>query len=306
MGRRGVRLAALAAGTFALGGIAACSPDGGAEVEATGAGEATSPALGDEVAWNHDPASENGPDRWGELDPSWAACGDGSSQSPIALEGAEPADLPPLVMDYESVPLVVENTGHTVEVPQPAEGGGTLQVGSDTYTLLQWHVHAPSEHVLDEQRFDMEIHLVHGDADGGTAVVALLADGTPADGAGDDPTASATGLTLRTLLDNAPEEADEETDTGLEASVGDLLPFAAGEDGTAQTRNYLTYDGSLTTPPCTEGVRWFVLTPELAVSDASVEVLHDLIAEFPGYAGFPDNDRPLQPTNEREIRQPTD
>jgi carbonic anhydrase len=245
-------------------------------------------------AWSHNPALPNGPARWATLSPDWAACGGKGDQSPIAINGARPALLPAVRVDYPRTPLVVENTGHVVEVPQPA---GLLRVGTATYRLVQWHVHAPSEHVVRGHRYDLEIHLVHQDDRGATLVLAVLA------GIARPARAGAADLLRRTLR-AAPEEAGEETDTGTEASAVALLPSDVrrlGPTGAVVSR-YLTYEGSLTTPPCTTGVRWVVLPTPVRVDAGTVGRMHALVAGFPGYGGYPDNNRPLQPLGSRTVR----
>lgn len=253
--------------------------------------------------WTHNPALPDGPSRWATLTPDWVACGEGG-QSPIVINGGRRAALPPLVLDYPRVPLVVENTGHVIEVPQPADAVGTLRFGGTTYRLTQWHVHAPAEHVVNGRRADLEVHLVHQDARGGTAVLALFADVVPpardARGSRGIPAA----LLARTL-GAAPEKAGEETHTGTTATAEALLPPGVRRSGVrrAVVSSYLTYAGSLTTPPCSTGVRWFVVPTPVRVGAGTVARLHALVARFPGYDGYPDNNRPVQPLGDRVVQR---
>src|SRR5512144_1614627 len=263
VGRGSVR-ARLAAGSIGL-----------VLVAAPAAAPATSIAAVETASWNHDPASSTGPTHWGTLNPAWSVCASAEGQSPIAVKATRSENLPALRVDYARTPVVVENTGHVVEVPQPANGGGTLLVGDHRYRLVQWHVHAPSEHVIHGHR-DLEIHLVHQDQQGQAAVLAVFADVvSPPEAAPRTPAANL----LRTTLQAAPSTAGKETDVGQKAS--------AAVD--------LTYTGSLTTPPCTGGVRWFLLPRSIGVDRASVRRLHALVASFPGYHGYPDNNRLVQP-----------
>ena len=247
------------------------------------------------AAWSHNPALPTGPAHWGALDPEWTQCASREGQSPVAIAATRKARLPVLRVDYARTPLVVENTGHVVEVPQPAADGGTLTVGADSYQLTQWHVHAPSEHVLNGHRADLEIHLVHADAQGHTAVLAVFADVTPS------RRPSAASKLLSTVVRAAPETADEETD--LERDVSAAVLLGAGPDGRRILTRYVTYTGSLTTPPCTGGVRWLVVPRTIRIDQRSVRHLHALIASFPGYHGYPNDNRPLQPLGSRTVER---
>jgi Carbonic anhydrase len=108
------------------------------------------------TAWNHDPGSAIGPPHWGTLDPAFAQCETGTSQSPVDISGAGQGGGPSLQFRYPDNELVVENTGHVIEVPLPADNGNTLKIGNSVYTLTQYHFHAPSEHTLNGRRYDLE------------------------------------------------------------------------------------------------------------------------------------------------------
>jgi carbonic anhydrase len=249
-------------------------------------GSGPTPSAPVEPAWNHDPDDASlGPTAWGSIDQSFEACRTGTSQSPVDIAGTVEADLPPLSFDYEATPLVVENTGHTVEVPMPEGSEQTLTVGEGEYRLDQYHFHAPSEHTLDGESFDAEAHLVHENDDGEIAVVGVsLEVGAP------------TSELFDAVLTNAPQEAAEKVEAGGDRSPIELLPGG-------QVTRYYSYPGSLTTPGCDEGVRWFVLEDALGVSATAVERLHELIAGLPGYDGYENNNRPTQPLNDRVIQR---
>lgn len=289
VGRASVR-ARLAAGSIGL-----------VLVAAPAAAPVTSTAAAETASWNHDPRSSMGPPHWGALNPAWRECANAEGQSPIAITATHREHLPALRVDYSRTPLVVENTGHVVEVPQPANGGGTLRVGDHRFRLVQWHVHAPSEHIIHGHRADLEIHLVHQDEQGQAAVLAVFADvvSSPAP----TPRTPAADL-LRTTLQAAPRTAGKETDVGQKASAAALLATAVWRlhQGRVIPR-YLTYTGSLTTPPCTGGVRWFLLPRIIGVDRASIQRLHALVASFPGYHGYPDNNRPVQPVGSRVVER---
>ncbi len=245
--------------------------------------------------WNHDPADPaRGPLSWARIDASFEACAAGASQSPVDVGAARSAKLPVLRFHYPRVPLVVENTGHVVEVPLPAGSGATLRVGHDTYQLVQFHFHVPSEHTVNGRHYDMEAHLVHRDpTTGALAVVGVLLDET-------EDAETLTDL----VMANAPLEAGEEHQVRRRISAARLLPGPAADSGrvSATVRDYVTYGGSLTTPPCSEGVRWMVLDRPGEVSVESVERHHELVAELPGYDGYGFNNRPVQPLNGRTVQ----
>jgi len=247
------------------------------------------------VEWNHDPANLLiGPSKWGELTPEFRTCGaiipgfegfqeTGKKQTPIDIVNPQKAFLPPLLPFYLDKPLIIENNGHAIEVPYEAEPGqkpSRLVVGLDIYNLVQFHFHAPSEHVVNGQPAAMELHLVHRDVLGNLAVVGILMK------IGQNP-----NRFVDLIMGKAPEE-EGAVPINVSINASALLP---------KSLNYYTYSGSLTTPPCTEGVRWFVLKEPVHVSAVAVAKLHDLIAKFPAYEGFPDNNRPVRPLNGRTI-----
>jgi carbonic anhydrase len=246
------------------------------------------------AVWNHDPASPIGPLHWGNI--GFPVCGQGTSQSPVDIRTDKVAAYrgSPLVLRYESSELVVENTGHVVEVLIPTGVNNTLQIGGDSYALVQYHFHAPSEHTVNGQRADVEAHFVHMNAQGATAVVGVFYR------LGSEPNA----LLDRILL-SAPETAGEEVTAG-EASPAEMFhhigDVSAKQGGPVLVNSFYAYDGSLTTPGCTQDVRWSVLEDGGGVSHAAVKRFHELIAQFPNYDGYPNNNRPLQPLNGRVIK----
>jgi carbonic anhydrase len=244
------------------------------------------------AAWNHDPASPTGPTHWGDI--GYPVCGAGTHQSPINLDRRGAGDFhgSPLLLRYEVSELAIENTGHVVEVVIPEHVADTLQIAGDTYTLSQYHFHAPSEHTIGGHPADVEAHFVHTNAQGATAVVGALYR------LGGEPNA----LLDRVLL-AAPPTAGEEAKAG-EASPAELLDDLEGvkvKNGLVTVDSFYRYSGSLTTPGCTENVLWSVLAEGGRVSKGAVTRFHQLISEFPGYGGYPNNNRPLQPLNGRAV-----
>ena len=207
---------------------------------------------------------------WGTLSPTFAMCKLGHQQSPIDIRDAKKEALPPLQFDYKSVPLKIFNEGHSIQVVYPP--GSFLTAGDKKYELRQFHFHHPSEEHINGKASDMAIHLVHADSEGHLSVlVVLLKRG------------SANGI-LQKVWDNIPTTVGKTQDVpGAEINATSLLP---------QTTGYYTFQGSLTTPPCSEGVTWFVLkTP--------VEISKEEVAAFGKF--YPHNARPIQPTGGRTI-----
>jgi carbonic anhydrase len=218
--------------------------------------------------WSYN--GQSGPKNWGKLDPSYRDCSMGHAQSPINITGAKKTDLPALVFNYNTVPLNIINNGHTIQVNYSA--GSSLTVGDKTYTLKQFHFHHPSEEHIGGHSYDMVAHLVHSDAGGHLAVVAVLLH------VGDS------NKFIDTVWRNIPKEEEKPLDVpGVTLNVKDLLPDDHG---------YYTFAGSLTTPPCSEGVTWYVLKNPVSHSAAQ-------LAEFAKL--YPKDARPIEPKNGREI-----
>jgi carbonic anhydrase len=216
------------------------------------------------------------PAHWSELEPGFASCGIGREQSPIDIRDARPADLPALQFGYHAVPLNIVDNGHTVQVNYPP--GSTLTVGEKTYALKQFHFHRPSEERVNGKSFALVAHLVHADAEGKLGVVAVLFQ----------EGATRSGL-LDTLWANVPSEKDKAVAVPAEPiNVKDLLPATTG---------YYNFAGSLTTPPCSEGVTWFVLKTPVSISKSQVRAFAKL---------YPHNSRPVQPVNGRLVLQTRD
>jgi len=220
--------------------------------------------------WSY--AGDTGPAKWGTLEPEFRSCALGKSQSPIDIRDdvAHKAQLPAVEFAYEPSALRIIDNGHTIQVNYAP--GSFFTVGGRRYELVQFHFHRPSEEQINDKGHDMVAHLVHKDSEGHLAVVAVLLD------------AGSANPLVKTLWSHLPKEKNAETavDT-VKIDATSLLP---------QDRSYYTFKGSLTTPPCSEGVTWFVLRHPTSVSV-------DQIARFA--AVYPMNARPVQPLNGREI-----
>lgn len=212
-----------------------------------------------------------GPENWADLSPDYHLCADGLKQSPINLYRNRDAQTPALKISYKATPLIIINNGHTVQVNYAT--GSTLTVGTKKYRLLQFHFHTPSEHLKDGRTYPLEAHLVHMDDFGGLAVLGVfLKEG------------DTTNAFLKPIFDNLPKTEGEVTVAGVNVNVTGLLP---------RDRDYFAYAGSLTTPPCSEGVSWMVLEDTVTVSKAQLEQFRAI---------FHGNARPEQALNGRNIR----
>ncbi|MFT5700999.1 MAG: carbonic anhydrase [Desulforhopalus sp.] len=224
----------------------------------------------EKVHWGY--TGETAPANWGKLAPEFSICASGKNQSPINLTGMVEGELPPLTVAYKVGGNEVVNNGHTIQVNYVP--GSTISVNNATYELKQFHFHSPSENNIENTSYPMEAHFVHADKDGNLAVVAVMYE---------------TGK-HNTELEKAWELMPVNTDgkqalmTEVDANV--LLPA---------NRDYYRFNGSLTTPPCSEGVKWFVLK---TVDTASKEQ----IGKF-AHTIHHDNNRPIQPVNARLIIQ---
>lgn len=205
------------------------------------------------------------------------------------IRGAVQADLPPLEFSYPPTRFTVQNTGHTIEATMPEASNLTLTVAGDVYRLERFHFHAPSEHTVDGTSYPAELHLVHRSKAGEIAVVAIFIESSSLP----QPLID---LVIETAAGVGEEVPMEYPESPLELLL-DLEPPRATED------DYYTYDGSLTTPPCSEDVRWIVFEDIHVVDLATVELFHDIVGGFPTYEGFADNNRPTQPLNGRTIER---
>ena len=213
---------------------------------------------------------KDGPQNWGKLDPKYRNCSTGHEQSPINITGAKKTDLPPLIFNYNAAPLNIINNGHTIQVNYAP--GSSLTVGDRAYALQQFHFHHPSEEHVNGHTYDMVAHLVHADATGHLAVVAVLLQ-----------TGNSNEF-IGKVWQNIPKEEEKPLEVPeVTLDVKDLLP---GDHG------YYTFAGSLTTPPCSEGVTWFVLKQPVSLSASQ-------LAEFAKL--YPRDARPIEPRNGREI-----
>lgn len=222
------------------------------------------------AAWAYE--GRNGPLNWGKLDPAFRACSAGHEQSPVDIRGARlNKALQPLQFHYLTGPVTMENTGNLIVVH--VNPGSYMVAGGVRYELDRLEFHHPSETAVKGQLTDMDVEMVHRSADGKMAIVSVLLTQDR-----DEP--NATLAMLWTHLPTAPHTSQKVSEM---VNAEGFLPADAG---------YWTYMGSLTTPPCTEGVRWFVMEQDVAVSRDQVRAMERL---------FRVASRPLQEMHGRKI-----
>jgi carbonic anhydrase len=222
--------------------------------------------------WSYE--GTRGPEHWGDLDPDYAPCKEGKEQSPIDIRGEEKSDLPALRFEYKSGPLNIINNGYTAVRVDYVHSGDFLVVADKRYELTQFHFHRPSEEEIHGKQFDMVLHLMHKDADGKVAGVAVLLQTGAA-----NPEIQELWKYMPRTIGGVQQIADEET------NPANLLPRNTG---------YYTYAGSQTAPPCTEGVTWFVLKTPIEISAEQISVFAQL---------YPHDVRPVQPLNGRVVKE---
>ena len=214
---------------------------------------------------------EGGPQAWGGLRPEFSTCATGTRQSPIDIRDGIGVDLEPVQFDYRASSFRVIDNGHTIQVN--IGSGNTIQAMGRRYELLQFHFHRPSEERIDGRQFDMVAHLVHKDPEGRLAVVAVLLD------------RGSMQPLIQTVWNNLPLEKGEEVGARAVIDLNHLLPA---------DRRYYTYMGSLTTPPCSEGVLWMVMREPVQMALSQIDIFARL---------YPMNARPIQSAAGRLIKQ---
>ena len=214
---------------------------------------------------------ELGPKAWGGIKPDFLKCANGTRQSPIDIRSGIAVDLEPIQFDYRASSFRVIDNGHTVQVN--IDPGNAIVAAGKRWELVQFHFHRPGEERIDGKSFEMSLHLVHKDAEGRLAVVGLLLE------------RGAVQPVVQTVWNNLPLEKGDEVSTRAVLDLNHLLP---------PDRGYYTYMGSLTTPPCSEGVLWMVMRTPVPVSPTQIDIFARL---------YPMNARPVQQASGRMIKQ---
>lgn len=223
-----------------------------------------------EIHWSY--SGDTGPAHWGELDQKFAACIKGTNQSPINIDTANTPSKQArqINVNYQSSHLTVVNNGHTIEAT-PQQANNELTIDGMKFTLNQFHFHAESEHQLDRKHYPMELHLVHKNSDGSLAVLGVMIK------EGSENSA------VSAFWDKLPQNSSKEILTSSKVSILDLIP---------ENKSTYQYVGSLTTPPCTEGVSWFLFKEPIEMSKEQINKFAEI---------FPANNRPVQPNHSQEV-----
>jgi carbonic anhydrase len=219
------------------------------------------------TAWGY--KGDLAPERWSKLAPEFAACA-GKNQSPVDVSRTIDAQLPNIRFGYKPGGFEVVNNGHAIQVNY--EPGSSITMDGIEFELKQFHFHSPSENRIDGKSFPLEAHLVHADKDGNLAVVSVMFDVGKA-----NPAVAGAWAQM-------PKAEGGKNALSPKVSATGVLPAS---------RDYYRYNGSLTTPPCTEGVRWVVMKAPLTVSKQQIETFQTTL----GFA----NNRPVQAVNARPL-----
>jgi carbonic anhydrase len=249
-------------GVLIADGKSTVAGDSGTAHAAGGAG-----AAHGKTKWSYE--GETGPAMWGTLSQEYSTCSTGMSQSPIDIKKFQPIGLEDITFNYQPEGMKVVNNGHTIQAN--IDAGSSITLDSVTFNLLQFHFHTPSEHTLLGRALPMEMHLVHKDADGHLAVVGVLIN------------VGAANANYSEIWSHMPAVADEEQPVPAPLNPVTLLP---------KDRRAYRYSGSLTTPPCSEGVNWLLLANPIQMSNEQIAAFKML---------FPLNARPVQPLHDRPV-----
>ncbi|MEW6372097.1 MAG: carbonic anhydrase family protein [Pseudomonadota bacterium] len=219
--------------------------------------------------WDYE--GEFGPENWGKINPAWSQCGSGKRQSPIDLRDGIKVDLAEIDFNYRPSLFTEIDNGKTVQVN--VAGGNFMTIGNQSFELVQFHFHRPSEEKINGKGTEMVVHLEHRGPGGKLAIVAVLLERGRANEA------------IQTVWNNIPLEKQQQVAPGIEIDPLELLP---------ERREYYTYMGSQTTPPCLENVLWLVMKQPMTASPAQMALFSRL---------YPLNARPVQAGEGRMIKE---
>lgn len=222
------------------------------------------------IPWSYE--GNNSPENWGALGTQYQLCKEGAYQSPIDIRGTIDAKLPPLPLHFQSHATNIINNGHTLQLN--VDDKDNFSLDGINFTLKQFHFHTPSENTIEGKSFPLEAHFVHSDENGNLAVLAVMFE------VGDKNEA------LQPIIDYAPTDKNQTLPLDNIIDIASLFPAS---------KHYYRFSGSLTTPPCTEGVRWLVMKDSVSLSLQQLDRFKALLGMH--------NNRPTQPLNGRMVVQ---
>lgn len=228
----------------------------------------TSALTEDLVHWSYEGLA--GPKNWGELSNAYSTCKTGKFQSPIDIRDALPAELPALPLKFHTAAEQVMNNGHTLQIIVNDEDD--FHLDNDTFKLKQYHFHSPSENLINGKQYPLEVHFVHANEKGELAVLSVMFE------TGKENPA------LNPILDSLPLQPDQPILMAKHLNLKNLFP---------NDRHYYRFSGSLTTPPCTEGLRWLVMKNSVTLSVEQLSIFQLALKHS--------NNRPVQPLNGRIV-----
>jgi carbonic anhydrase len=218
--------------------------------------------------WSYE--GQTSPENWGKLNEQWQTCNTGKYQSPIDIRNPVAGNLPPLDLNFSTHAKTIINNGHTVQIA--VEDEDDFKLDEQRWVLKQFHFHAPSENHINGQSFPLEIHFVHANSEDELAVIAVMM------------TPGKANTALETILNVLPEQENQEVPLNQKFALESLFP---------QDKHYYRFSGSLTTPPCSEGVIWLVMKQPVEASEAQLKRFTEALRHS--------NNRPLQPLHGRQI-----
>ena len=225
--------------------------------------------AGSSVHWGY--SGHEGPEHWGELSKKYSVCSSGKNQSPIDIANTIEANLEIIQFDYTSSALDIINNGHAIQINYAA--GSQITLEGNTYKLLQYHFHTPSENTIQGKFYPMEAHFVHADDAGNLAAIGVMFN------------EGKENSQIAKIWKHMPASLGKTyTDSSTKINGIDLMPA---------DKEYYRFNGSITTPPCSEGVKWMVMKDALEVSDVQVKKFKKTM--------HGDTNRPVQPTNSRAV-----
>ncbi|WP_319422921.1 carbonic anhydrase [Pleurocapsa sp. FMAR1] len=226
-------------------------------------------SLADENKPDWEYGGSNNPTHWSELSSEFKSCELGSNQSPINITTTQKGKAAAIEFDYHPSTVEVINNGHTIQANY--EPGSTVKIDGQVYDLLQFHFHTPSEHEIEGKSAAMELHFVHKNKAGKLAVVGVMMD------------AGAENPLIASVWDDIPTDNKAEKGNKITLDAAKLLP---------KDKTFVSYSGSLTTPPCSEQVSWNILSKPIEVSSEQIETFESIYSY---------NARPIQPLNGRSV-----